>query len=79
MAQTIDRFLSLTLGCQRYGTNVFNNLETGAEELVPNDRRVTDAERARFAVPPLADTLSRYKERPKPTESADTLQSVGGC
>jgi len=49
---------------QKYGTNRFINQKTGKEELAPIDRATTDAERARYGVPPLADLLERYPEAP---------------
>jgi len=61
-AQTIDRYLSMTQGYQKYGTNRFINQATGREELAPIDRTVTDEERAKFGVPPLAELLKRYPE-----------------
>lgn len=61
-AASIDRFLSVTEGRQRFGTNRFFNQETGDEELTPIDRSVSDAERARHGVPPLAELLKRYPE-----------------
>ena len=64
VAQSIDRYLSLTTGIQKYGTNRFINQKTGKEELAPIDRATTDAERARYGVPPLADLLTRYSEAP---------------
>jgi len=63
VAQTIDRYLSLTTGCQKYGTNRFINQQTGAEELAPVDRNTTDEERARYGVPPLATLLKQYSEQ----------------
>ena len=62
VAQSIDRYLSLTTGVQKYGTNRFINQKTGKEELAPIDRATTDAERARYGVPPLADLLKQYPE-----------------
>jgi len=63
VAQTIDRYLSMTTGCQKYGTNRFINQATGAEELAPVDRSTTDAERARYGVPPLDTLLRQYHEQ----------------
>ena len=64
VAQSIDRYLSVTTGVQKYGTNRFINQKTEKEELAPIDRATTDAERARYGVPPLADLLKRYPEAP---------------
>ena len=63
VAQTIDRYLSMTTGCQKYGTNRFINQSNGAEELAPIDRKTTDEERSRLGVPPLAKLLSQYPEQ----------------
>jgi hypothetical protein len=66
VAQTIDRYLSLTEGYQKYGTNRLINQESEKEELPYIDRRTTDEERARYGVPPLAELLKRWPERKKP-------------
>lgn len=63
VAQTIDRYLSFTVGRQKYGTNRVINQETGKEELVPIDRSTTDAERAKYGVPSLKELLKRYPEQ----------------
>ena len=63
VAQTLDRYLSMTTGCQKYGTNRFINQATGAEELAPVDRKTTDEERARYGVPPLDTLLHQYREQ----------------
>ncbi len=65
VAQTIDRFLSLTEGYQKYGTNRFINQTTGKEELAYIDRATTDAERATYGVAPLADLLKQFPEAPR--------------
>lgn len=64
VAQTIDRYLSMTAGYQKYGTNRFNNQETGREEWSPIDRNTTDAERAKYGVRPLAELLKQFPEQP---------------
>ena len=64
IAASIDRYLSMTEGYQKYGTNRMINQETGKEELVPIDRKTPDSERARYGVPPLAELLKRYPEQP---------------
>jgi hypothetical protein len=69
-AAAIDRYLSVTVGTQKYGTNRMINQETGREELVPVDRSVTDEERRRFGVPPLAELLRRFPEQARPAETA---------
>jgi hypothetical protein len=63
VAQTIDRYLSMTEGYQKYGTNRFVNQETGKEELAPIDRNTTDAERAKYGVAPLAQLLKQFPEQ----------------
>jgi hypothetical protein len=62
VAQTLDRYLSMTAGYQKYGTNRFINQQTGREELSPIDRNTTDAERAKYGVPPLAELLKQFPE-----------------
>lgn len=62
VAQSIDRYLSLTTGMQKYGTNRFINQKTGREELAPIDRSTTDAERAEYGIAPLAELLARHPE-----------------
>lgn len=70
VAQTIDRYLSMTQGYQKYGTNRFINQETGREELAPIDRNTSDAERAKYGVAPLAELLKQFPEQPrKPSPS----------
>ena len=65
VAQSIDRYLSMTAGYQKYGTNRFINQKTGKEELAPIDRNTTDAERAVYGVQPLAELLKQYPEAPR--------------
>jgi hypothetical protein len=60
---TIDRYLTFTAGYQKYGTGRVNDQETGAEELVPIDRKTTDEERSKYGVPPLAELLKDYPEQ----------------
>lgn len=63
VAQTIDRYLSLTAGYQRYGTNRFRNRETEKDEWSPIDRKTPDSERAKYGVPPLAELLKKFPEQ----------------
>ncbi|HJQ12416.1 MAG TPA: hypothetical protein VJ840_15400 [Gemmatimonadaceae bacterium] len=63
VAMTYDRYLSMTTGCQKYGSNRFINQATGAEELSPVDRQTTDEERARYGIAPLATLLKQYPEQ----------------
>lgn len=65
VAQSMDRFLSLTEGYQKYGTNRFINQTTGQQELAYIDRATTDAERAIHGVAPLADLLKQFPEAPR--------------
>ena len=64
IAASIDRYLSMTEGYQKYGTNRLINQETGKEEWVPIDRKTPDSERAKYGVLPLAELLKRYPEQP---------------
>ncbi|HXL08884.1 MAG TPA: hypothetical protein VN966_01545 [Candidatus Bathyarchaeia archaeon] len=63
IAASIDRYLSMTQGYQKYGTNRMINQETGKEEWVPIDRKTPDSERAIYGVLPLAELLKRYPEQ----------------
>jgi hypothetical protein len=65
VAASIDRYLSFTEGYQRYGTNRVFDQVTGREMLVAVDRTVTDAERKKYGVPPLAELLSQFPEQPR--------------
>jgi len=69
VAASIDRYLGHTKGCQKYGTNLVVNMETGEMELVPIDRTVADTERAKYDVPPLGELLSKYPEQEQKTPS----------
>ena len=64
IAASIDRYLSMTEGYQKYGTNRIINQATGKEEWVPIDRKTPDSERAKYGVLPLAELLKRYPEQP---------------
>lgn len=71
VAMTMDRYLSFTVGHQKYGTNRVYNQTTGKEELVPIDRSVPDSERAKYGVLPLAELLKQWPEQKtekKPTD-----------
>ncbi len=69
VAATLDRYLSYTVGHQKYGTQRVINQGNGKEELVPIDRKTTDEERAKYGVPPLATLLRQYPEQPtKPSK-----------
>jgi hypothetical protein len=63
IAASIDRYLSMTEGYQKYGTNREFDQVTGKEELVLIDRKTTDSERAKYGVPPLAELLKQYPEK----------------
>jgi hypothetical protein len=65
VAMTIDRYLTFTVGYQKYGTNRIINQETGQEELVPIDRETPDSERAKYGISSLAELLKRYPEQPR--------------
>ena len=66
VAVTIDRYLSFTEGRQRYGTSQLLDLSTGQMYLPTIDRTVTDAERAKYGVAPLATLLQQAPERDPP-------------
>jgi len=72
VAQTIDRYMTFTVGYQRYGTNRLIDQETGEEYLVPVDRETSDEERATYGVPPLKTLLSRFPERGEPSSPKPT-------
>jgi hypothetical protein len=77
VAQSMDRYLSMTMGYQKYGTNRVVNRKTGKEELVPIDRTTTDAERAKYGVPPLAELLKQFPEqKPEPKPGAPKRKSI---
>jgi hypothetical protein len=65
IAASIDRYLSMTEGYQKYGTNREFDQVSGKEEVVPIDRKTTDSERAKYGVPPLAELLKQYPEQKK--------------
>lgn len=67
VAVTIDRYLAFTEGRQRYGTTQLLDLSSGQMYLPAVDRTVTDEERARYGVPPLATLLQQAPERAPPT------------
>ena len=66
IAASMDRYLSMTEGTQKYGTNREFNQKTEKEEWVPIDRKTTDAERAKYGIPPLAELLKQYPEQATP-------------
>jgi hypothetical protein len=66
IAAAMDRYLSMTVGTQKYGTNREVNQKTEKEEWVPIDRKTTDAERAKYGIPPLADLLKQFPEQATP-------------
>jgi hypothetical protein len=61
-AATLDRWLISRGKPQKYGTQ-FRKNKKGDWELGPIDPTTTDKERARFNVPPLSETLARFKEK----------------
>ena len=63
VAVTIVRYLSFTEGRQLYGTNQLVDLESGEAYLPQIDRSISDEERARLGVPPLATILKQAPER----------------
>ena len=75
IAMTIDRYLSFTVGHQKYGTNLVFNEKTGKEELVPIDRETPDSERAEYGVAPLAELLKQYPEQKAERKSATSTKT----
>lgn len=67
IAASLDRYLSFTVGYQKYGTNRVFDQVTGKELLVPIDRKTSDSERAQYGVPALAELLKQYPEQPRDT------------
>lgn len=63
VAVSIDRYLSFTEGRQLYGTNQLVDPESGEAYLPQIDRSISDEERARLGVPPLATILKQVPER----------------
>jgi hypothetical protein len=66
IAASMDRYLSMTVGTQKYGTNREYNQKTEKEEWAPIDRKTTDAERAKYGIPPLSELLKQYPEQAAP-------------
>jgi hypothetical protein len=75
VAQTMDRYLSFTVGHQKYGTNRVYDQKTGKEELVPIDRSVPDSERAKYGVPPLEKLLKQWPEQKSEKKPAEREKS----
>lgn len=75
VAQTMDRYLSYTVGHQKYGTNRVYDQATGKEELVPIDRSVPDSERAKYGVPPLEKLLKQWPEQKSEKKPAEKEKS----
>jgi len=63
VAASIDRYMSMTEGRQKYGTNRITNQKTGKDEWVPIDRATPDSERAKYGIPPLAELLKQFPEQ----------------
>lgn len=63
-AVAYDRYLSLTEGYQKYGTQKFYDQATDAMLWAPIDSSTSDAERARFNIPPLAELLKQAPMKP---------------
>lgn len=69
-AVTLDRYLSMTQGYQKYGTQKFYDEKTDAMLWAPIDSTTTDAERARFGIKPLAELLKETSMKPWPKPAA---------
>jgi hypothetical protein len=63
IAASMDRYLWMSEGYQKYGTQRAFNQVTEKEELVHIDRQTTDSERMKYGVPPLAELLKQYPEQ----------------
>jgi hypothetical protein len=61
-AAATDRLLTKTGRKQKYGTQFRKNLENGRWHLFPVDKRISDAQRAKFNVRPLKEALAKVKE-----------------
>jgi hypothetical protein len=69
IAASMDRYLSMTVGTQKYGTNREFNQKAEKEEWVPIDRKTTDAERAKYGIAPLAELLKQFPEQAAPKKA----------
>jgi hypothetical protein len=68
-AAAYDRYLVSIGQPQKYGTQFSLNRETGRMEFDPVDPGTTDEERARWNVPPIAETMEKFEKRhPKADE-----------
>jgi hypothetical protein len=67
-AVTYDRYLLYTEGYQKYGTQRVNDETTGEEIWAPIDPNISDKERTKYNVPPLAELLKKYKMKPFPNK-----------
>ncbi|MCA6363715.1 MAG: hypothetical protein IM638_11815 [Bacteroidetes bacterium] len=65
-ALALDRYLSLTEGYQKYGTQQFYDEKTDAMLWSPIDSTTTDAERAKYGIKPLAELLKEAPMKPWP-------------
>ena len=61
-AATYDRYLLIQGMPQKYGTQFNLNVATGLFEFNPVDPATSDAERAAWNVPPVAETLRNFEE-----------------
>ncbi len=66
-AVALDRYLSMTQGFQKYGTQKFYDEKTDAMLWAPIDSTTTDAERAKFNIKPLRELLKEAPVKPWPT------------
>lgn len=65
-AVALDRYLSMTQGFQKYGTQKFYDEKTDAMLWAPIDSTTTDAERAKFNIKPLRELLKEAPAKPWP-------------
>lgn len=61
VATTFDRYLLFTKGYQKYGTQRIFDDKSGEELWAPIDENTTDAERAKYNIPPLDSLRLQYK------------------
>jgi hypothetical protein len=69
-AVTLDRYLAMTAGYQKYGTQKFYDEKTDAMLWAPIDSTTTDAERAKYNIKPLSELLKEAPVKAWPKQEA---------
>jgi hypothetical protein len=69
-AVTLDRYLAMTAGYQKYGTQKFYDEKTDAMLWAPIDSTTTDAERAKYNIKPLSELLKEAPVKDWPKQEA---------